>query len=241
MKFIPTQFFKHAGKSVAFLTLLGTTLSLTSCMKNDVQPPEEISAMSVINASPKNASIDFFLNDRIFGYTTVPYGTEKIGYFRALPGTNNGKVRAANDSKILKNANFDLIKGKYHSLFILSQADTLSYLVVPDDVVQENGGNKTMAKIRFGNLSSDSPSYNLELQGDTTSFKDRTFKTFTRFRNVPPSKYTILLKDKATNTTVATLNNVEVLADKFYTIWAKGFVNTTTDAQKLGIQVSVHL
>lgn len=236
MKFNFTQFSKRAGKSTVLFALLGVMVS--SCKQNAPEPTE-ISAISVTNASPKNVSLDFAINDQKFNYIAIPYGGDRINYFRQNPGKLNGKVRTANDSKIIANANFELIKGKYHSLFIVGQADTLAYVVAQDDIQATN--NTNLAKIRFANLSSDSPSYNLELQGDTTTFKDRTFKSFTAFRQVAPSKYKVLLKDKTTNATVATLDNVEVLGGKYYTIWAKGLVNTTADAQKLGIQVTLHL
>lgn len=236
MKFNFTQFPKRYRKSTLLFAIAG--LLFTSC-KQEVQEPTEISALSVNNASVKNTSVDFFVNDHKFNYIAIPYGDSKITYFRADPGKLNGKVRNANDSKIIASANFELIKGKYHSLYIVGQADTLTYVVIQDDIT--SGNNKNLAKIRFANLSSDSPSYNLELQGDTTTFKDRAFKTFTPFREVAPSKYKVLLKDKTTNATVATLENVEVLGGKYYTIWAKGLVNTTAEGQKLAIQVSLHL
>lgn len=238
MKFTSAQSSKNTKKTAVLFALLGLGIGFTSC-KNEVQQPEDVAAVSVINASPDFPSVDFFINDQRFNYVPIEFGGDKVTYFRQMPGSLNGKVRSANDIKVLYSGDFNLVKGKYNSLYILSKGKDISYVVVQDEVIDPSW-NKNTARVRFANLSSDAPAYNLELQGDTTNFKNINYKGFTAYRNVTPSKYTVNLKNNITNTQVATLANVEFVAGRYYTVWAKGLVTPATDAQKTAIQVSLH-
>lgn len=235
-----TRLFNRTKTGAAVLTtVLGAGLLLSACNKhNSDYTPQEIAAVSVINASPKFPSLDFELDNQRVNYNALAYGGDRISYFSAVPGTRNGKVKTAGTSNTLYSSNVSLITGYYQTLFIVNTADSLSFLVVKDEISQVVEGK---AKIRFGNLSSDSPAYALELQGDTTAFANRPFKSFTPFKDVKAARYKVILKNQATGVTVASQEDVSFEAGKFYTVWAKGLVNTTTDAQKLAIQVSKHI
>ncbi|HEY0177041.1 MAG TPA: DUF4397 domain-containing protein, partial [Pedobacter sp.] len=115
--------------------------------------------------------------------------------------------------------------------------DSISYLTIRDTISTPPANT---AKVRFINLVSDAPAYNLEISNDTTAFSNRAYKTYTSFKNVKPQIVKLTLRDKNTNAVVASLENIEFKDQKFYTVWAKGLVNTTVAEQKLSIQVSQH-
>lgn len=236
MKLNPTLLSKNTGKSSLTLVLLGAALLSFSSCKTDVPEPEVISALAVTNASATVPSLDFVIEGTKVNTSALLFG-QKVDYVRAYPGTRTADVYATGVAKSLYSGTFSLTAGLYHSLYILSSGTEVSYLLVKDEY-KTPAADK--AQIRFANLSSDSPAYNLELQGDTTTFSDRAYKTLTPYKYVKPAIFKVLLRNKATNDIVATLDNVELKANKYYTIWAKGLVNTTVDAQKLSIQLSEH-
>lgn len=241
MKFNTTLLSKNAGKSKLALVLLGAALISLNACKTDVPEPEIISALAVTNASTSTPSVDFVIEGTKVNANPLLYG-QKVDYVRAYPGSRTADVYATGVAKSLYSGKFELTAGLYHSLYILTDptltsGSQISYLLVKDEYKSPVADK---AQIRFANLSSDSPSYDLELQGDTTTFADRAYKTLTPYKYVKPAIFKVLLKNKATGSVVASLDNVELKANKYYTIWAKGLVNTDVEAQKLSIQLSEH-
>jgi len=235
MKLNTTLLTKTPARSSVMIALLGTVLSFSAC-KTDVQQPEIISALAVTNAAATLPTVDFTVEGAKIKNGGLLFG-QKVDYLRFYPGNLTGAVYVTGETKSLFSNSFNLEAGKYHSLYILSEGTTVSYLVVKDEYKQETTDK---AQVRFANLSSDSPAYNLELEGDTTTFSDRAYKTLTPYKYVKPAIFKVLLRNKATNEVVATSENIELKANKYYTIWAKGLITTTVDAQKIGIQVSQH-
>lgn len=234
MKFNTRLSLKNPGRSFVMIALLGAALSFSSC-KTDVEQPQEVAALSITNAAPALASLDFVVEGTKVNNTPLLFG-QNIDYVRAYPGKRNGAVYAAGTTtKSLYSANFNLTARAYHSLYILPQGDSLSYLLVMDEF-KVPATDK--AQVRFANLSPNSPSYNLELQGDTTTFSDRAYKTLTPYKYVKPAIFKVLLRNKTTNEIVASVENVELKANRYYTIWAKGLAGTDVEAQKLGIKVT---
>lgn len=235
MKFNTTLPSKNIGKSLSTLVLLGAALSFSSC-KTDVQEPEIISALAVTNAATTVPSLDFVIEGTKVNSSALLFG-QKIDYVRAYPGSRTADVYATGVAKSLYTGKFDLTAGLYHSLYILATGQEVSYLVVKDEFKSPVADK---AQLRFANLSSDSPSYNLELEGDTTTFSDRTYKTLTPYKYVKPGIFKVILRNKTTNAIVVSMDNVELKANKYYTIWAKGLVNTEVQEQKIGIKLSQH-
>lgn len=222
--------------AIAIAAIIGLTASFQSCKMDNPSPAPDISALTIINASPNSNGLDFYIENQKVNPTAFPYPL-RMPYQRVYSGTRAANVTAANSSATLFSGNLVLDPGEYYSLFIIGKVDALNFLLVKDELSFPVSGK---TKIRFGNLSPDAPSTNLEIVGDTTKFQNNGYKTFTIFKNINPGKFTLNLRDAATNSVIATMANVELLPDKIYTIWAKGLINTTVDAQKLGIHLINH-
>lgn len=225
---------KNSKVSAMFIALLGLTISFTACKNDDDYIEQPITALSITNASPTTGTLNFFLDNQVVGSSSLPY-PKRYDYLRAYSGTRTGKVTDSATNTTLYTKSFNLTAGKYQSLYIIKQNDTLSYAVYNDDIKATDG----KAQIRFINLSADAPALSLVLEGDTTTFNNRIFKAATPFKNVTPAKYTLSLKNTATGTVLATLSDVTLTKDNYYTIWAKGQMSVTAviDPKKLGIEV----
>lgn len=234
MKSTLTFLSARSGKSAMLIAMLGIAVGFSSCKNDDVEP-EVISAISVVNASPTSGSLDFYINEQKVGAKSLPFGS-KYDYVRAYSGSRTGKVIDSATKTTLYTKDFNLVIGKYHSLYIVKQNTEMSYALYEDDF-KETGGK---AQLRFINLSSDAPALSLELEGDTTTFSNRVFKATTPFKNVEPKKYKLNLKNTATGTIVASVADVDLTKDNFYTVWAKGLVTTSVDKEKLTLKVSKH-
>jgi len=238
MKVNFTLLSKNSGRLSIFAALACLTVSFSSCIKNNdnIQAPQQIAGLSIINASPTSSSIDFYLDNGKVNSSAILYG-QKTDYVRAYSGIRTGTVTNSNSTTNLYTNKFTLTTGDYHSLYIVNKGDSLNFLLVKD---QFNTPPTNKAMVRFANLSPDSTAYNLEIVGDTTAFTHKTFKTLTAFKPITPSStYTINLRNTASNAVVATLTNVMLVNQRFYTIWAKG-LKVTDSSKAIGIQVSQH-
>lgn len=235
MKFNLTTIQKKYTGICRMAVVFVIAVSFSSC-KTDVQQPESISALAITNVATKSSSYDFYIGNQ--KVANLPYG-QKVGYIGASPGIYSGTVTDKDGAKSLYSANFTLINGAYHSLYILSKGDSISYLNVKDEFVTPPSGK---ARVRFINLGADAPAVSLEITGDTTTFTALTYKNFTAFKSVSPqTAVTINLRDKTTNAVLATLPNVEFRDQSYYTVLAQGLINTTDATVKLSLQVSKHV
>ena len=240
MKLIATLTPKNAKWHLASVALLGIVISFSSCKTDNDFQAQPVAALAVTNASLTAKAVDFYIGPNKVNYSPLTLGAT-TDYVTAYPGKRNATVSAAGSSTNLYAGTFTLEESYYHSLYIVSKdvlnKDSLSFLTIRDDFPTPPTGK---AEVRFINLSPDATAYSLELVKDTTTFAKRPYKTFTPFKGITPAKYTVLLKNDADKTTVATLENVEIASQEFYTIYAKGITNTTTAAEKLSLQVSRH-
>jgi hypothetical protein len=216
--------------------LIGFTSIFQSCKVDDPAPVQDVSALTIINASPNSSGLDFYIENQKVNPTAFNFPL-RMPYQRVYSGTRTAKVTASSNSTTLFSGNLILLPGEYHSLFIIGKVEALDFLLIKDDLSFPVAGK---SKIRFGNLSPDAQSMSLEIVGDTTQFANKAYKSFTAFKNVNPGKFTLNLKDNATGAVLATMPNVELLPDKTYTIWAKGLNTTTVEAQKLAIHLINH-
>ncbi len=220
------------------LTMLGLVMTIVllfnACKKDDVEYTPTIAALSVVNASPNSTSVDFYIENQKVNTNALAFG-EKIEYQRVYQGNRGTVVTAAGSQTPLLSKTIALQGGEYHSLYIVGKIDALDYVFLKDEVSDPEASK---AKVRFMNLSPDAPALNMEITGETTTFTDLAYKGYTSFKNVNAALSTITLKNKATGDVVATLTNVDLKSGKIYTVWSKGLVNTTVDAQKLTIQVT---
>jgi hypothetical protein len=216
--------------------LLGLATTFQSCKMDDPGPVPDISALTIINASPNSSGLDFYIENERVNPSPFTFPL-RMPYQRVYSGTRPAKVTASGNSATLFSGNLTLLPGEYSSLFIIGKVEALDFLLIKDDLSFPVAGK---TKIRFGNLSPDAAPMSLEIVGDTTQFSNKSYKAFTAFKNISPGKFTLNLKDNATNAVLATMANVEFLPDKVYTVWAKGLATTTVEAQKLGIHVINH-
>ena len=223
--------------AIMMAALIGLTAIFQSCkINNDDVVVPDVSALTIINASPNSAGLDFYIDNQRVNQSAFTFPL-RIPYQRVYSGTRPAKVTTSTNPATLFSGNITLQPNEYNSLFIIGKVEAPDFLLIKDDLSFPPAGK---TKIRFGNLSPDAPAISLEIVGDTTKFANNAYKTFTTFKPLQPGKFTLNLKNSATNAVLATLPNVELAANKAYTIWAKGLLNTTVEAQKLGIHVINH-
>jgi hypothetical protein len=215
---------------------LGLTVFFQACKMKDDVPAADVSALTIINASPNSSGLDFYIENQKVNATPFNFPL-RMPYQRVYAGTRVAKVTTSTNSTTLLTGNLTLQPNEYHSLFIVGKVEALEFFLIKDSLTFPAAGK---TKVRFGNLSPDAPAITLEVVGDTTQFKNQGYKVFSGFKTMKPGKFTLNLKNTSTNSVLATMANVEFLPDKVYTVWAKGLTSASLDAQKLGIHIINH-
>jgi len=232
---------KTNSKSKFTNFLLASSLALVAILpacKLDEVPNPDVSALTVINASPNSTAIDFYIdNERVNAADGSFIFPLRIPYQRVLAGNHQATVRTAGSAASLLTASLTFPTNQYGSVFIVGKADALSFLQTKDDLSYPTTGK---TKVRFINLMPDAPALSMEIVGEPTTFSNKAYKDVTNFENVTSGVRTILLKNAATNVTLATLTDYDLKADKIYTIWAKGLIATAITTQNPGLQVINH-
>ncbi|CAM4377533.1 protein of unknown function [Pedobacter westerhofensis] len=229
MKFNLTLFSEKPGKVYILAAMSYVAICLSSCKHDDEVIIPNQAAFSVTNASPTRPSVDFYLDNQKVNNSTVGSSTalnygNSTGYWLAVTGTRTGKVTVSGNTTSILTQKIDLENDRYHSIFIVNSADTLSFLRIRDDWSASTPDGK--AQVRFINLSPDAPAYSLEYSGDTTAFTNRAYKEYTGFKPVTAKTgITLNLRNTATNEIVSTLTDVKLDSKEIYTVWARGLVS----------------
>ncbi|HMI00986.1 MAG TPA: DUF4397 domain-containing protein [Pedobacter sp.] len=224
--------------SRTFIALATLSVTLTACSKDDddITPPQ-ISGVSVIHASPTTEKLDFYVenvkaNNEDFAYT------DKIDYLNLYSGTRRLVIAKKGGTTALLTEDFPLEPQKGYSLFVCDKFETIKFLMIKDDLTAPASGK---ARVRFVHMSPDAPALNLAIAGkDTDLFTDKSFKGYTDFVDIDPAeKVTFNVKNKDGGAIAASIADVEIKADKIYTVWVKG-LKAATDDTKLGVEVFMH-
>ncbi|MEJ7694551.1 DUF4397 domain-containing protein [Daejeonella sp.] len=211
-----------------FCTVLLT--SFTSCVKKNVQPPEQQSAVNVINATIGSQAITYSINGvKVLGVLNY---TNESKYFITFPGSRNFEFAIDGQIGTIGSAIFELKQNTYHSIFISGEPGAINTLLTTDDLASPPAGK---AKIRFIHLSSDAGQLILGTKSGANLFPEQSYNKASPFIPLDQGVYDLQLK--SSTGTLLVQANVTVAAGKIYNVWAKGLKSGVSNSP-LGIHFS---
>ena len=89
------------------------------------------------------------------------------------------------------------------------------------------------AMIRFLHLSPNAPAVDITLPDGTVIFSNVSFKQITPYIDVAPMNYTLQVRVAGTSSVVLTVPNVNLVADKYYTVYAIGLAGGEPELKAL--------
>jgi len=183
----------------------------------------------VIHTVPDAPNVDIYANDKLIinnlaygnytDYLSIPEGTYKISLYVA--GTKN--------SPVLEN----MLTVNKNSILTVAAVGTLSEigLLAIMDANESRMSDKAM--IRFLHLSPNAPAVDITLPNGTVVFSNVSFKQVTPYIDVEPMNYTLQVRVAGTSNVVLTVPNVNLNADKYYTVYAIGLVGEKPELEAL--------
>ncbi len=226
--FIPARLF-------SFL-LIFSVITLNSCKKKEVEVPDA-SYLRFVNASPTLGTYNIYLDNKMLNTMAIPFGGT-ISYSPFVFGKHTVKYTTATNTQAILTKEITLTGNKIHSLYLVDKGDNLDALLVVDDATVTS---TTKAFVKFINLSPDAPALSLDIAEGANLFASKTYKTGTEFIQVDPKTYKFNIKDSATGAVKTTLNDIEFVAGRYYTIISRGMLNPGANDQPLSAQSIINL
>jgi hypothetical protein len=206
-----------AGLACAFLALMVSCRDKTE----EVVQPVPVAYVSLYNASPNAPDLGIAIDDRPmysyrFGYA------DYTGYLRFSIGDRNLKFGPAGADNIVLDSTVQLEEGKAYSLFFVDEYQKASLVVLKDNSETPATGK---AKVRFLNLSPDTPHASLAVKGDSTELvSGKGFKEGSEFVEVDAKVYDFTINVEGM-TTKLDVPSITFQDGGFYTILVRGYQN----------------
>lgn len=196
-----------------------TIIMLVSCKKQEVDTTV-YSAITVVNASPTAATYDVYLGTNKLNAAALPLGGG-VSYFRQVAGSYDLKFTVAGRGESVFTRTVNLNQNTYHSFYLIGSPSSFDGIFATDDLT---ASSTTQAFVRFVNLSPDAPALTLGITGGAAVGSSQAFKGVGSFVQVAPSTQSFELKDNS-SVVRATVTGVNLVANGYYTIIARGLVN----------------
>jgi len=198
---------------------------------NTIYTEKELSKgyVRIIHTVPDAPNVDIYANDKLIvnnlsygnytDYLPIPEGMYKISLY----------VAGTKDSPVLSNM-LTVNKNSILTVAAVGNLSDIGLLAINDaNEVKKTG----KAMIRFLHLSPNAPAVDITLPNGTVIFSNISFKHITPYIDVMPMNYTLQVRVAGTANVVLTVPNVNLDADKYYTVYAIGLVGGKPELQAL--------
>lgn len=216
---------KNRVQIIVFFSMV--VLGWVSCTDpTEVMPqPTTATRIMLINASPDIGAIDFYLNGEKINASPLAFRDNTAYLNVARSGTFTAEAKQG--SRTLFSQTIFLQPGRSHSLFLTGAvADTSLFYVATLDNIDTPALNK--AKLRFINLSPNSPTFNVINSDSTALFNNAAYRTASNFLELDAQTYS--LRVLASNNRLLWLNlptyNFE--NGRIYTLFVSNLVDTAS-------------
>lgn len=183
----------------------------------------------VIHTVPDAPNVDIYANDNLI-INNLAYGSY-TDYLPILEGTYKVSLYVAGTktSPVLSN----MLAVNKNSILTVSAVGTLSEIGLLA-ITDANAPKKTgKAMIRFVHLSPNAPAVDITLPDGTVIFSNVSFKHITPYIDVTPMNYTLQVRVAGTPNVVLTVPNINLGADKYYTVYAIGLAGKEPQLEAL--------
>jgi hypothetical protein len=214
-------------KQLLFSLLSIITLMFWSCKPSPIPAYTGNTMLRIVNVTPEDNSINFYINDTIKNRTAITYKQT----------LNNITTSAGEKSVYVKNNGVLIEKSRLNILFLnqfnytvfLSgkiAKDSLNYITLVDSLKNPSNGK---AKVRIintiSNIGSIEGVFTTALKDSVANFSNINYATSTNYLEFVPGNYLVKIRKSNDKETLAALANIQILAGKIYTIYGSGLLN----------------
>lgn len=187
------------------------------------------SFMRLLNASPNAPAVDVYFNGQLIT-SNLAY-KDFTEYMSTSPGLYNVKVFP--HGKVSSPIIDTRMKIPTDSILTLALANNLEEIQILPYLEPKLPIPPGNAYVKFVHLSPGTPNVDITLPNGTVLFKDVEFEEGTDYIPLKVGTYTIEAKPTGSDKTVLTVPNINLKPNRFYTIYAVGYLDGTPSIQVL--------
>jgi hypothetical protein len=228
-------------KSSALLLALSLFIfTSSSCTKDEVVVAKSEAKALIVHASPDAPGVNISLDGTVVSALGTLTFTKSTPY-TALPADKEIKVglRVPSDATDAYAAGVTLKKDVNYTILAINRLANIGFLSFDDTqlLVAPAAGK---VKIRFIHASPDAPGVDITAKGSTAKIFDNAKFKDAQIVETTAGTLDLDVKVAGTQNVALSLTGVKLDAGKIYTVFARGLLTTTVDAQKLGATIIVN-
>lgn len=176
------------------------------------------SYLRVLHAVPNAPAVDVYANGMPIARNLNYRGFTE--YLNVTAGTYNIEIYPAGrrDVPVLRTT-ISLPGRTIFTVAAVGELPNVSLLPIAEPKMMMPPG---MSMVRFSHLSPTAPDVDITLPDGTVLFSDVRFMETTDYIPVPPSSYRLLARIAGTNQVILNVPNINLMPNKYYTVYAVG-------------------
>lgn len=183
--------------------------------------PNLKSYIRILHASPNAPAVDIYANNKLIA-KNLPY-KKFTEYLNVAPGEYKVQVYPAGTyNKPILNTTIEIAP---NSIYTVAAINMLKDLQLFPIIEPHRALSPSVAFVRFGHLSPNTPNVDITLPDGKKVFKDVEYKEVTGYLPLAPGNYTLQARPTGTNTIILNVPNINLKPNRFYTIYAVGLLN----------------
>lgn len=222
-------------KSWMALSMIGATLSLSSCFNDDdLQATPPAGYVLIYQGSPDAPSMDVYANQNKVNNYPISF-TEGINYSPFYTGERAFKFTSNNSLSSLLEKNFTIKQDSVYSLFVLDKVAQLDAVLIQDNWSEPTAD---ASQLRLVHLSPDAGNVTLEISDLEGNFvDDLAFGEASEFDGLSPDIYNLTVKSESSGEVLVTATNIELRGNSVYTLILRGLKTNANNETKLDLQM----
>lgn len=196
-----------------------------------ISPGNEFSMgyVRIIHTVPDAPNVDVYANDTLI-VSSLPYGnyTDYVPFSEGIYQISLYPA-GSKDTPVISNL-LTVNRNSMMTIAATGMLNSIEFLAITD---ADMNSKQNKAMLRFLHLSPNAPSVDITFPDGTVIFSNVSYKQITPYIGVTPMNYTLQVRVAGTPTVVLTVPNIDLVADKFSTIYAIGLVGNTPELEAL--------
>jgi hypothetical protein len=219
-------------KSVS--TLFLSLILFSGCVNDLEQPAQAPSAfVSIYHGSPDGPDLDIYAESKKINNQPLLFG-QSFPYSGFFAGERRLRFNPFNAQNTLLEKNVTLLQDKIYTVFLVNKAADIDAIQV-EDIWEVPDGLK--AQMRLVHLSPDSGDLEVSIAEQTPFGPSTAYLSISDFLEMEKGKVKVVVKSKSTGEVLVTVNEIELLGNRVYTLVVRGFANPSNGNNPISVQL----
>lgn len=217
-----------------FSLFLFAAFLTTGCVdKLDDTPQPPAAFVAIYHGSPDGPDLDIYAESNRINNQPLIFG-QTFPYSGFFVGERRLRFNPFNAQNTLLEKNITLAQDKIYSVFLVNKAADLDAIQV-EDVWEEPDGLKS--QVRLVHLSPDSGDLEVSIAGQTPFGAATPYLSISDFLELEKGKVKVIVKSKSTGEVLVTVNEIELLGNRVYSLVIRGFANPANGNNPISVQL----